>query len=115
MKKALHGIFFLMAIGFGSCSEKDPPQAVHESADLLVTGLLNGKPLNVLAGENGYAQHTDITVDSAGVTEFVCEFRKDCDSCGEKLKIVIRNYAASTAGFSPELAFHEGNYLQPLG
>ena len=88
-------LFSILSIAFffSSCTTKDEPLAQNGTPVFRISGTVDGKPLFMEAGKNGYKMDGDYTLDAKNVFTFIGNLAKEgCASCGPALKVTVRNY-----------------------
>lgn len=99
----------LSVLTISSCKKEELPQLKDEPL-FNITGRLNATFVELKAGKNNYYMFTSYGFDTADVCSFAGEFRQaGCDSCGEILKVEVRNHNTGT-GINIEQAFKTGYY-----
>jgi hypothetical protein len=82
-----------------------------------LSGLVDGKPVNLRAGEESYFMETYTGMNASGVFEFAGKLRPTCSNCNSPtLDIRVSAYKThDSSGYDAQLVLGTGTYgLQPL-
>lgn len=95
--KNYFSIFILILIHYG-CKKKDFPQNQSENPAFYISAEINGTPLRLNAGDNGYYMFSEYSQDSSGIYTFISSFKKqNCgSSCPLSFKIELTDNQVST-------------------
>src|SRR5947207_14857 len=101
MKNARYIFIWLLTLAsIAGCKKEEypAPPPPPSPPTFYFNGSIDGKPLNIQAGENNYYMFTSYSLDS-GVYSFKGELRdKNCSSnCSNSLRIAIKDYREYTA------------------
>ena len=105
MKKGICFIIILSLVAAYSCKKKKYPEAVDAGATIFYSKLLvNGEPLEINAGKNGYYMYSSYLLDSSNVYNFIGEFKQaGCSNCTNSLRIQINDFKFSGANGSIDI------------
>jgi PKD repeat protein len=93
-------LIFLIALAFTSCKKKDYPQNVVQDPTFYVSASINGVPVSMNAGQNGYYMYSSHKQDSNNLYAFIAELKpENCTNiCANSLKFEVYDNQQSSAG-----------------
>jgi len=98
MKPLKFIIIFALFGGIFSCKKKEYPQPLEvvNSAVYYSKITIDGRPINLEAGVDGYYMYSSYKLDENFVYTFIADLKKtDCSNCANSLKIQINDYRSS--------------------
>lgn len=111
MKTRLHYIIIPLLLALAGCEKKKYPTPQPASESVFFTRLMvNGQPLEISTGKDGYYMYASYTMDSSNVYNLVGEYKKTgCSNCTNGLRVQINDAKVS----SPNSSIDIGAALQP--
>ncbi|MBL7931865.1 MAG: PKD domain-containing protein [Bacteroidia bacterium] len=105
MKQFVVYIFIVIVVLLGACKKTDYPKETRVDGNYFYSELnVNGNPLTLKAGENGYrmmASQDTSHVDSFNVSKYIGEFKQaNCENCSNSIRIQINDSKLSGQGLS---------------
>jgi hypothetical protein len=102
MKKAITYFTVVLLAALAGCVKKDYPEPKTAGESVFVSRLVvNGQPVEMTAGKNGYFMLPSHSQDSTGVYNLVAEFKQpECTSCQPAIRIQINDAHTSMPGES---------------
>ena len=104
MKTGAFSIGLFLVLLFGGCQELEEPILESNEPKFFLTGMLNGSPMNMEAGNDSLFMHTGFNLDSVEVHEFSgCLGNLAClpgTPCPNSVSIFLRDSERGTKGTS---------------